>query len=148
MEPFYCNDKYFYRPQHSCGKIIFSQASVILSTGGRHPPPGTHPLARHPPSRHPLGRHPQANTLPGQKPPLPSGCWDTHTPLHSACWDAPTSPPAGHCCGRYASYWNAFLLSLNSLNPVKTFRENSNKSDCRNNVPSSTWNRLSPHIMQ
>ena len=20
-------------------------------------------------------------------------------------------PPNGHCCGRYASYWNAFLLS-------------------------------------
>ena len=20
-------------------------------------------------------------------------------------------PPDGHCCGRYASYWNAFLLS-------------------------------------
>ena len=32
------------RPQHSCGKVIFSQASVILSTG-----------------RYPLGRHPQAN---------------------------------------------------------------------------------------
>ena len=27
----------FYRPQCSCGKIIFSQASVILSTGGRIP---------------------------------------------------------------------------------------------------------------
>ena len=25
---------YFYRPQRSCGKVMFSQASVILSTGG------------------------------------------------------------------------------------------------------------------
>ena len=24
-------------------------------------------------------------------------------------------PPDGYCCGRYASYWNAFLLSLHSL---------------------------------
>ena len=46
---------------------------------------------------------------------LPSACWDTHppcpvhagihTPLPSACWDR-----HGYCCGRYASYWNAFLL--------------------------------------
>ena len=24
------------------------------------------------------------------------------------------TPPDGHCCGRYASYWNAFLLHINS----------------------------------
>ena len=34
FEPLYCYDKYFYRPQRSLGKVIFSQASVILSTGG------------------------------------------------------------------------------------------------------------------
>ena len=38
-------DSYFYRPQRSWGKVIFSQASVILSTGGgagpeRVPAPG------------------------------------------------------------------------------------------------------------
>ena len=28
-----------------------------------------------------------------------------------ACIEADTPPPAdGHCCGRYASYWNAFLF--------------------------------------
>ena len=33
------SDIYIYRPQRSCGKAMFSQASVILSTGGcRHPP--------------------------------------------------------------------------------------------------------------
>ena len=53
----------------SCGKVMFSQASVILSTGGGvHPqadtPLGTHPLDRHlPPGQTPtppppLGRHP------------------------------------------------------------------------------------------
>ena len=34
----------------SCGKVMFSQVSAILSTGGS--------------SRHPLGRHPPGQTLP------------------------------------------------------------------------------------
>ena len=43
----------------------------------------------HPPADTPLGRHPLDRHPPGQTPP----------------------PPAdGYCCGRYASYWNAFLL--------------------------------------
>ena len=58
---------------------MFSQASVILFTGG-----GVYP------SMH-WGRHPPADT-----PPL-----------------ADTLPPLdGHCSGRYASYWNAFLFSV------------------------------------
>ena len=87
----------YYRPQRSCGKVIFSQAYVSHSVhggGGCLPlvPEGcvchTHTsLSRHPP--------PQADT-PGQTPPCPvhagihpqsSACWDTHTPLHSTCWD-------------------------------------------------------------
>ena len=50
-----------YRPQRSCGKVMFLHLSVILFTGGRS------------------GRHP------------------------------PPPPADGHCSGRYASYWNAFL---------------------------------------
>ena len=77
----------------SCGKIMFSQASVILSTGGggclllvpggfrRYPPQQTTPLGRHPSGQTPL---------PGQ------------TPLQGN----------GYCCGRYASYWNAFLSKI------------------------------------
>ena len=43
-----CEIKHYYRPQRSWGKVIFSQASVILSIGGVpgqvHPPgPGTPP---------------------------------------------------------------------------------------------------------
>ena len=59
----------------------------------RHTPPADTPLGRHPLGRHPLDRHPP----------------DRH-PLPSACWDTPT--PGGHCSGRYASYWNAFLGSI------------------------------------
>ena len=59
----------FYRLQRSCGKVMFSQASVILLTGGVYPNIhwDRHPLGRHSPplgipdtspSRHPPGRHP------------------------------------------------------------------------------------------
>ena len=40
---------YFYCPQRSFGKVIFSEASVILSTGrgvSQTPPPGGHPPGR------------------------------------------------------------------------------------------------------
>ena len=60
----------YYRPQRSCGKVMFSQASVILSTG-RGGVWQTHPGRHHHPGRHPLlGRYPQADpTPPGQTPP-------------------------------------------------------------------------------
>ena len=54
---------FYYRPQHSCGKFMFSQASVILFTGGgtrmhlgRHPPGQTPPMGRHPPGPTPARR--------------------------------------------------------------------------------------------
>ena len=60
----------YYRPQRSCGKVMCSQASVILPTGGGvcgRPPRQTHP-------------------------PPPSTCWDTHT--HPAqCMLGYTPPP-------------------------------------------------------
>ena len=77
------------RPQRNCGKVMFSQASVILFTGG---------CGRHPPARHPLDRYP------------PTQCMLGYTPLPSACWDTPP-PPDSHCSRRYASYWNAFLFN-------------------------------------
>ena len=74
------------RPQRSCGKVMFSQASLILFTGerGRHPPGqvppgGDNPLVD-PPDRHcprqtppwadtSPGRHPQGRHPPGRHPP-------------------------------------------------------------------------------
>ena len=81
FEPFYCNDKYFYRPQT---KVIFLHLSVILFTGestwagtplgrytssppGQVPPRQVHPLAGTPPRQvHPPGQihTPQAGTPP------------------------------------------------------------------------------------
>ena len=78
---------YFYHPQRSCGKVMFSQVSDILYRGegewvcvadtpGQTPPPGRHPLGRHL-----SGRHPPRQTPPGRHPlgrrHLPSACWDT-----------------------------------------------------------------------
>ena len=78
-----------YLPQTKLWKGYFLHLSVILFTGGCLPPPGqTHtPSGRHPP----LGRH-----LPRQTPPLARHPLGRH------------SPTDGYCCGRYASYWNAF----------------------------------------
>ena len=67
-------DLVYYRPQRSCGKVMFSQVSVILFTGGlwQTPPwvdtptPGLTPLGRPPPRQtpplrwllqHPTGMH-------------------------------------------------------------------------------------------
>ena len=39
--------------------------------------------------------------------------WGTNSPLSRhipACTGADPAPPDGHCSGRHASYWNAFLL--------------------------------------
>ena len=118
----------FYRPQRSWGKVIFSVACVKNSvhSGGstwagasseagtppsryRHPPwagvppsPGQIPLWQvHPPGKYTprastprAGTSPWAGTPPGQ----------VHTPGSIACQEIRTTS------GRYASYWNAFLL--------------------------------------
>ena len=99
-----------YRPQRSCGKVMFLHLSVSHSVHGRCVPACTGadtpqtdtpwsdtPPGRHPPGQTPLGRHPPAQCMLGHT--------HTHTHLPRACWDT-----HGYCCGRYASYWNAFLL--------------------------------------
>ena len=56
-----------------------------------HPPPQIHSWAGTSPGRYTLRQvHPQAGTPPCRN----------------------TLNPNGHCSGRYASYWNAFLLIL------------------------------------
>ena len=81
-----CSLLYIYRPQRSWGKVIFSQASVILSTGGGPGPGGA------------WSRGGGAWSWVGW-----GGAWS---------WGVPGGDPPrdGYCCRRYASYWNAFLL--------------------------------------
>ena len=99
---------FYYRPQRSWGKVIFSQVSVILSGGGCAPEggawfqgvclaggcllPGWCLL---------LGGICSGGCL------LPGG---EYLVLGGTWWRPP--PPDGYCCGRYGSYWNVFLLDL------------------------------------
>ena len=82
---------------------------------GRHTPWQTPPLWQTHPllwQTHPLGRHPLADTPPWQTP------LGRHPPPHRPRRD-------GHCSSRYASYWNAFLFSINcSLLPTSGFSRN------------------------
>ena len=132
-----------YRPQRSWAKVMFLQASVILSTGGGvsasvhagiHPPRADTPL----PEQAPLSRQsPRADTPLGADNPLeetPPGAdtpWDQtppgvdtpqsrHPPEQTPQSRHPLGtdpPPPGadsgirSTSGRYASYWNAFLLN-------------------------------------
>ena len=112
--PFTCNDKYFYLTQQRQGNIFTIVSQSFCSRGGGcllgHA--GIHALSI-----------PWQVHAPGRYTPL----WKVH-PLAGA---PPYTPPHdGHCSGRYASYWNAFLLSLNSANSVKeTFRKNSSEGN-------------------
>ena len=124
----------FYRPQ---GKVMFSQASVILSTIGLMPTRSLLILVGYsvncysvvsvrkgkvftsmfqefcpgvytPLGRHPLDRlPPQADTPPGQTPPLSRHPLGRHP--HTP-W-ADTTLADGYCSGPCASYWNAFLFN-------------------------------------
>ena len=120
------------------GKVIFLHLSVILFTGGGSTWAGTSSLSRYipqgryipwagtpptgtPPGRytpwactpprqvHPPGQvHPHRYT-PGQvHPPAGTPPGQVHPPRQV---HPPSLPIRGSMCGRYASYWNAFLLS-------------------------------------
>ena len=100
-----------YRPQRNWGKVIFSQASVILLTGGgvclsacwdttplpeqtppeQIPPRADIPWNQAPPPPGP-GRHPPGSRYP--------------PPPHRSRWEIRST------CGWYASYWNAILLFM------------------------------------
>ena len=119
-----CSRMHFYCTQHSCGKAMFLHLSVILFTGGLS---GRHPHGRHthPPwAETPWVDTPWADTPPGAQTRTPSwadipwACehtpWTDTPPGRQPVWaDTPLGRhPAlgdGHCSGRYASYWNAFL---------------------------------------
>ena len=99
----------YYHPQRSWGKVIFSQASVILLTGGGVCSQGG--LL--------LGGVCSRGCLLLRVCLLPGGAW----------WRPPRD---GHCSGRYASYWNAFLLT--SLNTCFTEAKNNRGCETFENV--------------
>ena len=138
-----------YRPQRSWGEVMFLHASLILFTWAwytsmpcsRSPGGGWYPSM---PCRS-LGPHPRGKlsglawgvsrpTPAGVSRPTPRGSPGPHLrglQAHKwgrlpACTEADpphTHTPDGYCCGRYASYWNAYLLLLHSQERIKKFRE-------------------------
>ena len=99
----------FITVRNEVAKVMFLQLSVCpqggvcLSACWDTTPPGT----RHPPgSRH---------THPGISPPLPQS---RHPPGPGPPPPREQTPPTGadgYRCGRYASYWNAFLFFITSV---------------------------------
>ena len=116
-------------------KVMFLQASVCPQGGWGCLPQCM--LAYHTPSPEPVPpweqTHPRSRHPPGADTPLRADTPREQTPLEADTPRADTSPRAdtpreqtpsksrhppgsrhppryGHCCGWYASYWNAFLL--------------------------------------
>ena len=122
----YCINENYYRSQTKLrkGKVSRSVCQEFCPQGGcvsqhalrQTPPVSTGRVVCIPActgADTPLGRHPSwADTLPRQTPHPGRHPLGRHT------------PPDGHCSGRYASYWNAFLyLVTNSCNNVLTTTE-------------------------
>ena len=112
--------------RNEVAKVMFLQVSVCPQGGGvclsawwdtppprsRHPPEETpHPLEQTPPGADtPGSRHPPEQTPPRNKHPRGS----RHPPGADPSGADPP-PRDGHCCGRYASYWNAFLFAYDAF---------------------------------
>ena len=88
---------------------MFLHLSVILFTGGSASMHTGIPRAQ---SRHPSDQAPPQEQTPSG-PGTPPG-EDTPGPGTPQSRHSRTRPPPedGYCCGRYASYWNAFLFTL------------------------------------
>ena len=115
---------FYYRPQRSWGKVIFSEACVKNSVHGgvvsQHALQVSRPTPREEVEGSGLGGAPGPH--PGGK--LRGLAWagglqvhtrgdPRHTPRGVSSMHWGRHPPAdGYCCRRYASYWNAFLFYL------------------------------------
>ena len=133
-----CLHWYIYRPQRSCGQgNIFTPVCHSVHRGGSAsmhvgiPPP----LRIRPPRADtPLPREqtpPRPGTPPDQAPPQSRPPWTRHPPAlpdHAPPPEADSSIQS--TSGRYASYWNAFLL-LNKIRRVTWYTSNihTSKSD-------------------
>ena len=100
----------YYRPQRSCEGYV--STGVCLSTGGAVPDQVPPPRPGTPPRR---VTPPRPGTPPDQvHPPGPGTPPQTRYPPRPGMPPRTryTPPRYGHCCGRYASYWNAFLFEI------------------------------------
>ena len=106
-----------YRPQRSCSKVMFSQASVFLFTGmlGYTPstppreahtlPPGSTPPGKHTPSLPRKAHPPKAHTLPPKHTPRrPSAANGTHPTGMLYCFDIDLHCFRGHKSVDYSKF--------------------------------------------
>ena len=109
--------------KRSCGKVMFLQVSVILLTGGgvggwvsqdalQAPPP---PQMENPPMENPPGWR---TPLDGEPP--PDGEPPDGEPPRMENPPGWRTPPRS-MCGRYASYWNAFLFNRMNIIPDEAY---------------------------
>ena len=113
---------FYYRPQRSWAKVMFLQASVVLSTGGGvsasvhvgmpDPPGADPPWGQTPPrTRHTIPPRPGTPLdlahLPRDQA-HPPKTW--HTTPHDLVHPLEADASIRSMSGRYASYWNAFLF--------------------------------------
>ena len=103
---FYSHIPHFITIRNEVAKVMFLQASVCPWGGGgvclsacsdTTPPRADTPERQTPPQKQtpPGSRHPPGKQTPPEQTPPP--------------------PRYGHCCGWYASYWNAFLFCTYGL---------------------------------
>ena len=99
----------FITVRNEVAKVMFLQLSVCPQGGvclsacwDTTPPRGQAPSREQ--THTPCDQHtpPPSRHTPRTRPPLPGGA------------DTPTGAD-GYCCGRYASYWNAFLFFITSV---------------------------------
>ena len=88
--------QHYYRPQTKFAKVMFLHVSVILSRGGI---PACLAVL-------------QAHTRGGGRLRGLAGGLQAHTQGGVSQHALSQTPPDGYCCGRYASYWNAFLFEI------------------------------------
>ena len=81
---------YYYRPQRSCGKVMFLHVSVILFTG--------------------VGGACMVGGHVWQGVCMAGGCVAKGGGMHGT--GGMRGRRDGHCSGQYASYWNAFLSKI------------------------------------
>ena len=105
----------YYRPQRSLGQgNIFTRVCHSVHRGGSASGLGRHPPQQTPP---PLADTPRADTPGADTPPGRPPLADTPPDRHSPLADTPPRAYSGiqsTTRGRYASYWNAFLLRFNT----------------------------------
>ena len=102
-----CNVKVWKSTEHNLHKTWRSLEFCVKSGKRAHPREGTSP-GKPPGQLHPRQVHPLTTTP--SRPGTPPGRY-TSWQLYPS--PEQVYPPAGHCSGWYASYWNVFLFSIN-----------------------------------